>query len=122
VKLRNSTQFGRKNPFKGRYVDMCCDTLSWSMTVMTDFMLVKMVRLIQVSEKITETFGSPYDLERGRSFAFLLEGQARSIRIELDKIAEQVGHQSPNFRMSRLLLNTTIYTLPSVNTYQCISC
>ena len=93
-------QFGRKNAFKGRYIDMCCETLSWTVGVATDFMLVKTIRLTQISEKISETFGSPYDKESGRAFAFLLEGQARPIRIELDRIAESVGTHHPQFRRS----------------------
>jgi len=82
---------------RGQWVEMCCDTLAWSIGAPTDFVADKTTRLLRILERICELFGSPYDRERGRSFAYLIEGQTRPIRLELDKVAESVGPNHPHF-------------------------
>lgn len=80
----NSAQFGRQNPLRSQYVEICCQTLSQSTTCATDFLITQIVRMYHLGDRISESFGAANDDERGRPFLFLLDDHVLALRTELD--------------------------------------
>ncbi|KAK2593694.1 hypothetical protein QQS21_008602 [Conoideocrella luteorostrata] len=89
----NSTLFGRQNPLRSQYVDLCCESLKRAREHPSDIFLEHNVRLVQMGEKISEAFGAANDRERGKPYLFLLDDQSRGFREELDSLMEYLDRQ-----------------------------
>ncbi|KID85895.1 hypothetical protein MGU_07004 [Metarhizium guizhouense ARSEF 977] len=89
----NSTLFGRQNPLRSQYVDLCCESLKRAREHPSDMFLEHNVRLVQMGEKISEAFGAANDRERGKPYLFLLDDQSRGFREELDALMQSLDRQ-----------------------------
>ncbi|KAK9438673.1 hypothetical protein VB005_06820 [Metarhizium brunneum] len=89
----NSTLFGRQNPLRSQYVDLCCESLKRAREHPSDTFLEHNVRLVQMGEKISEAFGAANDRERGKPYLFLLDDQSRGFREELDALMQSLDRQ-----------------------------
>lgn len=97
------------NPLKGQYVRLCCDSLDWTRGYPSDFFLERTIRLVLMGEKIDEAFGVATDTERPKPYLFLVEGNARRFRAELDSIMESLGSDQMRYEsVYGPLENTTI--------------
>lgn len=73
-----------------------------------------MVHLIQMSERLSEGFGDPYERTLSRPFAFLLEGTGRRFHSDLSRLSESVAYpnlasHSQIFELHRLYLLVRLY-------------
>lgn len=89
----NSTLFGRQNPLRSQYVDLCCESLKRAREHPSDIFLEHNVRLVQMGEKISEAFGAANDRERGKPYLFLLDDHSRGFRQELDTLMQSLNRQ-----------------------------
>ncbi|KAJ3529961.1 hypothetical protein NM208_g9531 [Fusarium decemcellulare] len=86
-----STKQSRRNPLETPYVDMCRKDIATAQHGASDLILEHLVRLTQMNEKLSKGFGDPHERTLSRPYAFLLEGNGRSFRTELDRLAEVVA-------------------------------
>ncbi|KAM5376864.1 hypothetical protein ACJZ2D_005351 [Fusarium nematophilum] len=87
-----STKQSRRNPLDGPYIDICCKTVAAAQSTKLDLILDRFVRLMQMNEQLSRGFGEPHERTLSRPYAFLLEGNGRRFRTELDRIAEAAAH------------------------------
>ena len=95
---RNAAQFARRNPFRTLYAEMCANYFGYLEESYMDSTLEKLVRLQMVSDKISETFPAYKDPDRNKAFTYLINDEMRPIRSELDRIAESIDQDHPQFR------------------------
>lgn len=89
---RNSVHFGRKNPLNGAYVPHCLEAILTANETATDSTLIHLIRMTQISEKISSPNLSERDTE---AYVSLLEGSNRTIKAELDQLREGIAEISP---------------------------
>ncbi|KEY69971.1 hypothetical protein S7711_03989 [Stachybotrys chartarum IBT 7711] len=89
----NSSCHARHNPLRGRHVDTTADALRAAREHPTDFFLERNVRMMQIEERLVDAFGDQNSGDSSKSYLFLVEGNARSVRAELDAILESVKNE-----------------------------
>ncbi|KAH7326350.1 hypothetical protein B0I35DRAFT_132422 [Stachybotrys elegans] len=89
----NSAHFGRNNPMRSRYVDICSDSLGWARENETDFFAERNIRMMQIMEKIFDTFGSTNSGEPPKPYLTLLANHSRAIQLELDALLGTVNSE-----------------------------
>ncbi|KAI1084940.1 hypothetical protein F5B20DRAFT_520336 [Whalleya microplaca] len=93
----NSSQFGRRNELTGEYVNHCLETLTRSAESEQDFVLEKMVRFQQITERISESLPALPDLDHTEAFTLSTSSEMQSIRTQLDLIFENVAKKHRQF-------------------------
>ncbi|KAF7552633.1 hypothetical protein G7046_g7349 [Stylonectria norvegica] len=88
----NSTKFTRKIPLDTPYINLCCTSLAALRSAPTDLLLERLVRMVQMGEKLCAAFGEPHERGRARPYAFLLEASGVGFRNELDRIMQATTH------------------------------
>ncbi|KAG8677086.1 hypothetical protein FPOAC2_03203 [Fusarium poae] len=109
-----SMRQSRKNPLQTPYINSCLKPLTEAQNSPSDFIAEHMVRLIQMSERLSEGFGEPYERTLSRPFAFLLEGTGRRFHSDLSRLSELVAYhnlasRSQIFELHRLYLLVRLY-------------
>ncbi|KAL7788431.1 hypothetical protein V8C43DRAFT_287552 [Trichoderma afarasin] len=94
----DSVRFGRQNPLSGPYVDICRSSLRQHPQCPTDFVLERYVRVMQLSDKISESFHTNTRHDGTKAYLALVEETARRLRPELDSIIESLGFDQQQFR------------------------
>ncbi|KAI5462689.1 hypothetical protein BGZ63DRAFT_453827 [Mariannaea sp. PMI_226] len=83
----------RSNPIDSLYPEMCRVALSEaSPSSPPDLFLDRLVRMVQMGEKLSLGFGEPHERDQSRSYVFLLEGRGRRFRTELNRLIEFTAH------------------------------
>ncbi|CEI66914.1 unnamed protein product [Fusarium venenatum] len=103
-----------KNPLQTPYINSCLKTFTETQDSPSDSIAEHMVRLIQMSERLSEGFGEPYERTLSRPFAFLLEGTGRRFHSDLSRLSESVAYpnlasHSQIFELHRLYLLVRLY-------------
>ncbi|CEF75344.1 unnamed protein product [Fusarium graminearum] len=109
-----STRQSRTNPLQTPYINGCLKSFSETQDSPSDSVAEHMVRLIQMSERLSEGFGDPYERTLSRPFAFLLEGTGRRFHSDLSRLSESVAYpnlasRSQIFELHRLYLLVRLY-------------
>ncbi|KAL7944672.1 hypothetical protein V8C42DRAFT_325536 [Trichoderma barbatum] len=94
----DSARFGRQNPLSGPYVDICRSLLRQHPECPTDFVLERFVRMMQLSDKISDAFHANTNHTGRESYLTLVEETAQRLRPELDSIVESLGFDQQQFR------------------------
>ncbi|KAL7932281.1 hypothetical protein V8C35DRAFT_307887 [Trichoderma chlorosporum] len=94
----DSTRLDRQNPLGGPFVDVCRSLLRQHPECPSDFVLERHVRLIQLNDKISETFSTNFSHNEGEARLSLIEDVSRRLRPELDGIMESLGFDQQQFR------------------------
>ncbi|RGP72314.1 c6 transcription [Fusarium sporotrichioides] len=109
-----SMRQSRTNPLQTPYINSCLKPFSESQASPSDSVAEHMVRLIQMSERLSEGFGESYERTLSRPFAFLLEGTGRRFHSDLSRLSESVAYpnlasHSQIFELHRLYLLVRLY-------------
>ncbi|TDZ14344.1 hypothetical protein Cob_v012727 [Colletotrichum orbiculare MAFF 240422] len=116
----NSHHFGRRNPLArfaaaGGYVDACCDDLARSGDSAGDAVLVKTVKLMQLSVRIAELnemcFPQQYGGGAGCVDGVLFEAQAAEIKRAADSIAAGLDPRDPLLSFLRMQYHSVLVDL-----------
>lgn len=94
----DSVRFGRQNPLNGPYVDLCRSLLRQHPECPTDFVLERYVRLMQLSDKISEALHTNTRHDGTEAYLTLVKETAQRLRPELDNIIESLGFDQQQFR------------------------
>ncbi|KAL7914593.1 hypothetical protein GGI35DRAFT_434777 [Trichoderma velutinum] len=94
----DSARFSRQNPLSGPYIDICRSLLRQHPECPTDFVLERYVRLMQLSDKISESFHTNTHHDGAEAYLTLVEETAQRLRPELDSIIESLGFDQQQFR------------------------
>ncbi|KAF4973384.1 hypothetical protein FZEAL_9342 [Fusarium zealandicum] len=87
-----STKHARRNPLDTPHIDTCCKAIAEAQDRPSELILDHIVRLTQMNEKLSKGFGEPHERTISGPYAFLLEGNGRRFRTELDRLAEESAH------------------------------
>ncbi|UKZ73328.1 hypothetical protein TrVFT333_000973 [Trichoderma virens FT-333] len=94
----DSARFGRQNPLSGPYVDLRRSLLRQHPECPSDFVLERYVRMMQLNDKISESFHAN-TIHNGReSYLSLIEESALRLRPELDSAIESLGFDQQQVR------------------------
>ncbi|KAM0492065.1 hypothetical protein ACHAP8_010177 [Fusarium lateritium] len=96
------------------YINNCLKPFTETQDSPSDSIAEHMVRLVQMSERLSEGFGEPYERTLSRPFAFLLEGTGRRFHSDLSRLSESVAYpnlasHSQMFELHRLYLLVRLY-------------
>ncbi|KAJ4864359.1 hypothetical protein T069G_00889 [Trichoderma breve] len=94
----DSVRSGRQNPLSGPYVDLCRSLLRQYPECPTDFVLERYVRLMQLSDKISETFDTNTRHDGAEAYLTLVKETAQRLRPELDSIIGSLGFDQQQYR------------------------
>ncbi|KAK4065150.1 uncharacterized protein Triagg1_8589 [Trichoderma aggressivum f. europaeum] len=94
----DSVRFGRQNPLNNSYVDLCRSLLRQHPECPTDFVLERYVRLMQLSDKISEAFHTNTRHDGTEAYLTLVKETAQRLRPELNNIIESLGFDQQQFR------------------------
>ena len=83
----NSAHFGRENPLNGAYIPYCLEAISSSRELPTDAALVFLMRMTEISDRISSPNLSERNIE---AYASLVEGANHTTRSDLDRVREEV--------------------------------
>ncbi|KAH7193015.1 uncharacterized protein B0J16DRAFT_69261 [Fusarium flagelliforme] len=109
-----SARQSRANPLQTPYIDNCLKTIAQAQPSPSDSVAEHIVRLIQMSERLSEGFGEPHERTLSRPYAFLLEGTGRRFHSDLSRLSESIAYpnlsnHSQTFEMHRLYLLVRLY-------------
>ncbi|KAJ4028707.1 hypothetical protein NW752_000969 [Fusarium irregulare] len=109
-----SARQSRTNPLQTPYIDNCLKVIAQAQFSPSDSVAEYIVRLIQMSERLSEGFGEPHERTLSRPYAFLLEGTGRRFHSDLSRLSESVAYpnlasHSQIFEMHRLYLLVRLY-------------
>ena len=109
-----SARQSRTNSLQTPYIDNCLKTIAQAQASPSDSVAEHIVRLIQMSERLSEGFGEPHERTLSRPYAFLLEGTGRRFHSDLSRLSESVAYpnlasHSQIFEMHRLYLLVRLY-------------
>ncbi|RSM08900.1 hypothetical protein CDV31_007951 [Fusarium ambrosium] len=90
-----SIKQSRSNPLDAAHIDICCNNISTSQSTASSPALEHFVRFIEMSERLSEGFGEPHERTLSRPYAFLLEGNGRRFRADLERLAEVATRNDP---------------------------
>ncbi|UPL01409.1 hypothetical protein LCI18_012343 [Fusarium solani-melongenae] len=91
-----STKQSRSNPLDPTHIDICCNNISASQNTTSSPALEHLVRFIEMSERLSKGFGEPHERTLSRPYAFLLEGNGRRFRADLERLAEVATRNDPD--------------------------
>ncbi|KAL7958122.1 hypothetical protein V8C34DRAFT_305175 [Trichoderma compactum] len=94
----DSVRFGRQNPLNGPYVDLCRSWLRQHPECPTDLALELYVRLMQLSDKISENFQTNTRHDVTETYLTLVKENAQRLRPELDNTIESFGFDQQQLR------------------------
>ncbi|KAI8673652.1 hypothetical protein NCS55_00686200 [Fusarium keratoplasticum] len=90
-----STKQSRSNPLDSAHIDICCNNIAASQSATSSPALEHLVRFIELSERLSKGFGEPHERTLSRPYAFLLEGNGRRFRADLERLAEVATRNDP---------------------------
>ncbi|KAM0200198.1 hypothetical protein ACHAPQ_004964 [Fusarium lateritium] len=109
-----STRQSRRNPLDAPYIETCLKNIDESQAETSDFIAAHIVRLVRMSERLSEGFGEPHKRTLSRPYAFLLEGTGRHFHTDLNRLAASaiypsLASHSQTFELHRLYLMVRMY-------------
>lgn len=109
-----STRQSRRNPLDTPYIETCLKNIGQSQAETSDFIAAHIVRLVRMSERLSEGFGEPHKRTLSRPYAFLLEGTGRHFHTDLNRLAASaiypsLASHSQTFELHRLYLMVRMY-------------
>ncbi|KAH8671233.1 hypothetical protein BX600DRAFT_509921 [Xylariales sp. PMI_506] len=107
----NSSQFCRQDSLKNEYVEFCLNYIAHSTDYWTDSNLVKLFRLQQAVDRISEVFVAHSNPVRDEAFTYILTDEMRPIRSQIDKIFETFDSEQVQYASFWLHYNHALVRL-----------
>ncbi|KAL2887519.1 Zn(2)-Cys(6) zinc finger domain protein [Ceratocystis lukuohia] len=98
----SSCRGGYQPLLNGSPLDVHAATRLLTSDTQSDFMVEKIVSIAEVTNKTTAIFGIPYARDRKPTYAAVVECRSQPLRAQLDKIAQGVAPDHPNFSHFRM--------------------
>ncbi|KKF97083.1 hypothetical protein CFO_g578 [Ceratocystis platani] len=122
----SSCRGGYQPLLNGSPLDVHAATRLLTSDTQSDFMVEKIVSIAEVTNKTTAIFGIPYARDRKPTYAAVVECRSQPLRAQLDKIAQGVAPDHPNFSHFRMhytyaLTYATLATLEQVSLAACVA-